>query len=167
MRLPLALAVLLSLPLSARAEEAPDLSAVAARAAKTGKAWVHKQPMAGELAYDYARAGRRVVLKPGPDGYERECIVTFDADKDPYDLLLVSKRTKKDKGSLYLIDSMTLRVALDGKLIAAVRASGKDDDIVRSTMTIDDFYVQQVYRRELAFFQKGAAKDNDNGDRLE
>lgn len=158
MRLLLALALLA--PLALQAQETAPLSEVAARTARIGKAWLHKQPLAGELAYDYARAGKRLILKPGPDGFERECIVTFDADRQPYDLLLVSKRTKKDKGALYLIDSMTLRVDLDGKLIAAVRASGKNDAIMRSTMSVEDFYVRQVHAREVAFFQKDAAKNS-------
>lgn len=163
--MPLLLALgLLALP--APAQEAPALAELAARVAKSGKKWMHKQPLAGELAYDYARAGKRLVYKPGPDGIERECIVTFDADRHPYDLLLVSKRTRKEKGARYLIDSMTLRVGLDGKLIAAVRASGKDDEIARSTAAVDDFYVRQVYERELAFFQKGRSTAKA-GERLE
>ena len=129
------------------------------RTVRTGKNWVHKQPLAGELAYDYARTGKRLVLKPGADGYERETIVTFDADKSPFDLILVSKRTKKDKGVLYLVDSMTLRVDLDGKLLAAVRASGKNNEVIRSSVPVDDFYVRQVYDREMAFHQKGIMRD--------
>lgn len=132
---------------------------LAARAVRTGKTWQHTQPQAGELAYDYARAGKRTVHKPAADGYERECIVTFDADRAPYDLLLVSRRTKKDKGSLYLVDQMTLRVDLDGRLIAAVRASGKNAEIVRASVPVDDFYVKQVYDRELAYFLKGVVRD--------
>lgn len=156
MRLLLPLLVLAPL---AAAQESPLLSDLAARVMKTGKPWVHKQPQAGQLAYDYARAGKRAVLKPGADGYERECIVTFDADQAPFDLILVSKRTKKDKGVLYLVDSMTLRLDLDGKLLAAVRASGKNDEIVRSSVPVTDFYVRQVYDREMAFHQKGVMRD--------
>ncbi len=142
-------------PLPAAAQETPILSDLAARTAAAGKPWMHKQPMAGELAYDYARAGKREVLKPAADGYERERIVTFDADRAPFDLLFVAKRTRKEKGVLYLVDSMTLRLDLDGKLLAAVRASGKDAEIIRSSVPVDDFYVRQVYEREMAFHQKG------------
>lgn len=142
-------------PLAASAQDAPVLADLAARTAKSGKPWVHKQPQAGELAYDYARAGKRQVLKAAADGYERERIVTFDADRAPYDLLFIAKRTKKDKGVLYLVDSVTLRVDLDGKLLSAVRASGKNDEIIRSSVPVDDFYVRQVYAREMAFHQKG------------
>ncbi len=159
MRLLLALALLAPL---ARAEEgAPPLADLAARTALTGKKWIHTQPQAGELAYDYARTGKRVVLKPAADGYERECIVTFDADRAPYDLILVARRTKKDKGALYLVDQMTLRVDLEGKLLAAVRASGKDADIVRSAASIEDFYVKQVHERELAYYLKGVVRDRN------
>ncbi|MDX6771068.1 MAG: hypothetical protein SF051_16170 [Elusimicrobiota bacterium] len=144
----------------ARADDgAPALAELAARAAKEGKKWVHRQPQAGELAYDYARAGRRMPPKTTADGYERECIVTFDADRAPYDLLLISRRTKKEKGVVYLIDEMTLRVDLDGKLVAAVRASGKGSDVVRSSVAIDDFYARQVHERELAYYLKGVVRD--------
>lgn len=159
------LALLLLIPWARAQEDAtePPLSALASRAAKTGKNWLHKQPMSGELDYDYARAGKRLLLKPAADGYEREAIVTFDADSRPYDLLLVSRRTKKEKGVLYLVDQMTLRVDLDGKLVAAVRASGRGDDIARSKMDIDDYYVKQVYDREMAYFQKGVVRDPNAG----
>lgn len=157
--------MLLLAPLAHGQEDAPEapLAALATHAHKTGKKWMDKQPMSGELGYDYARAGRRVPIKPAADGYEREAIVTFDADSRPYDLLLVSRRTKKEKGVLYLVDQMTLRVDLDGKLLAAVRASGRGDDIVRTPMSIDDFYVKQVYDREMAFFQKGVVRDPNAG----
>jgi hypothetical protein len=156
------LAALLAAPVLVRAQEdapEPPLASLAARTVKSGKPWMHKQPMSGELAYDYARAGRRVVLKPSADGYERECIVTLDADREPFDLLLVSRRTKKDKGVVYLVDQMTLRVGLDGSLVAAVRASGKGDEVIRSSVPVEDFYVKQVYEREMAFYQKGVVRD--------
>lgn len=157
------LALALLAPLAHGQEDLPEfsLAALAAHAHKTGKKWMDKQPMSGELGYDYARAGRRLPIKPAADGYEREAIVTLDADRRPYDLLLVSRRTRKEKGVLYLIDQMTLRVDLDGKLLAAVRASGRGDDIARTTMPVEDFYVKQVYERELAFFQKGIVRDPD------
>jgi hypothetical protein len=161
--------VLLALALlapSARAQEdapEPPLAALASRAAKTGKPWMHKQPMSGELGYDYARAGKRLSIKPAADGYEREAVVTLDADRDPYDLILVSRRTKKEKGVVYLVDQMTLRVAIDGTLVAAVRASGRGDEVIRSSVPIDDFYVRQVYEREMAYFQKGVVRDPNTG----
>lgn len=156
MRALLALTLLAPLAL---AQDEPALAGVAARTAKAGKPWVHKQPMAAELAYDYARAGRRLVLKPAADGYERERIVTFDADKSPFDLIFVAKRVKKDKGVLYLVDSMTLRVDLDGNLVAAVRASGRDAEVVRSSVPVSDFYVRQVFEREMAYLLKGVVRD--------
>lgn len=159
---PLALALLLLAPLAlAQEEEAPEapLRALAARAVKTGKSWMHKQPMSGELGYDYARAGKRLPIKNAADGYEREAVVTLDADREPFDLLLVSRRTKKEKGVSYLVDQMTLRVGLDGKLVAAVRANGRDAEIIRSSVPVDDFYVRQVYEREMAFYQKGVVRD--------
>lgn len=159
------LATLLLATLAHGQEDAPEppLAALAAHAHKTGKKWMDKQPMSGELGYDYARAGRRLPIKPAPDGYEREAVVTLDADGRPYDLQLVSRRTRKEKGVLYLIDQMTLRVDLDGKLVAAVRASGRGDEVARSPMPVDDFYVKQVYEREMAFFQKGVVRDPDAG----
>jgi hypothetical protein len=158
---PLALALLLLAPPALAQEDAPEppLRALAARALKTGKSWVHKQPMSGELGYDYARAGKRLPIKNAADGYEREAVVTLDADRDPYDLILVSRRTKKEKGVFYLVDQMTLRVDLDGKLVAAVRANGRDAEIIRSSVPVDDFYVRQVYEREMAFYQKGIVRD--------
>lgn len=157
----LALALLLLAPPALAQEDAPEppLRALATRALKTGKAWVHKQPMSGELGYDYARAGRRLPIKNAADAYEREAVVTLDADRAPYDLLLVSRRTKKEKGVSYLVDQMTLRVDLDGRLISAVRASGRDAEILRSSVPVDDFYVLQVYEREMAFYQKGVVRD--------
>lgn len=159
----LALALLLLAPPALAQEDAPEppLRALATRALKTGRRWVHKQPMSGELGYDYARAGRRLPIKNAADGYEREAVVTLDADRAPYDLLLVSRRTKKEKGVFYLVDQMTLRVDLDGKLLSAVRASGRDAEIVRSSVPVDDFYVRQVYEREMAFYQKGVVRDPD------
>jgi hypothetical protein len=158
---PLALALLLLAPLASAQEETsePPLRALATRALKTGKSWMHKQPMSGELGYDYARAGKRLPIKAAADGYEREAVVTLDADRDPFDLLLVSRRTKKEKGVSYLVDQMTLRVDLDGKLVAAVRANGRDAEIIRSSVPVDDFYVRQVYEREMAFYQKGVVRD--------
>lgn len=158
---PLALALLLLAPPALAQEDAPEppLRALASRALKTGRSWLHKQPMSGELGYDYARAGRRLPIKNAADGYEREAVVTLDADRAPYDLLLVSRRTKKEKGVFYLVDQMTLRVDLDGKLLAAVRASGRDSEISRSSVPVDDFYVRQVFEREMAFYEKGIVRD--------
>lgn len=156
MRILLALALLA--PMARADEAAPPFADLAARTAKTGKKWAHTQPQAGELAYDYARVGRRVALKPAADGYERDCIVTFDADRAPYDLLLVSRRTKKEKGVTYLVDQMTLRVDLEGRLLAAVRASGKDAEVIRSSVSVDDFYVKQVHERELAYYLRGVVR---------
>jgi hypothetical protein len=44
-----------------------------------------------------------------------------------------------------------------------VRANGKGDEIIRSSVPVDDFYVRQVYDREMAFYQKGVVRDPNAG----
>ena len=153
------LASLLAAAALAAPQPAPlTLEEVAMRVKAEGKPWSHTQPQAGELGYDYARQGRRLAYKPATDGLERECIVTFDADREPFDLIFVSSHIKKEKGVRYLVDAMTLRVSLDGKLLAAVRASGKGTEIIRAKADPDNFYTRQVFDRELYFHQNGAVK---------
>lgn len=152
---------LLLLPALLSAQEdvpRPPLAALAERALEAGRPWLHTQPLSGELGYDYARAGKLLALKPAGDGYEREAVVTLDADGLPFDLLLVSRRTRKDRSALSIVEQMTLRVGLDGKLLAAVRASGRKDEVIRLSVPVDDFYVRQVYEREMAFHRRGAVR---------
>lgn len=109
---------------------------IIARTMNQGKDWTLQDPRASNLGYAGAQPAKKLVVGTISDGSELSSIIVLDNDKAPTGIIFSTTKADIVDNKPVAIDGYSYRTDLTGKLVSAIWAHGKVEDVVQDKVNI-------------------------------